>query len=85
MPLESPIQNRQLMLLKKVVAAKCRYWNALSELEHAITPDGEDFSDAANDKVIEEIDALAAGLPLGEDTSLVTEAALARVIKLAEL
>lgn len=46
-------------LLRAVVAAKIAYWDALGELETLIAPNGE-FSDRANDSVIEAIDGMAA-------------------------
>ena len=50
----------ELGLLRDAVIAKGAYWDALRKLELALTG-GTEFSDRANNKVIEAIDGLAAG------------------------
>lgn len=64
-------EQQKLELLRAVVAAKLVYWDALRELERALT-DGGEFSDKANDEVIADIDTLAAGLPANNDTTAIT-------------
>ncbi|MBB5546528.1 hypothetical protein A8H39_00115 [Paraburkholderia fungorum] len=50
-----------LQMLQDVVAAQVRLWDALRVLEKATAPDG-DYSDKANDEVIEYVKSLAVGL-----------------------
>lgn len=59
--------NANVELLQKLVAAKIAYWDALGALERAVAPDGE-FSDSANDAVIDYIDILASCMD-GSDVS----------------
>ncbi|MGF6604759.1 hypothetical protein P3T23_009515 [Paraburkholderia sp. GAS448] len=54
-------QPKPLQLLQDVVAAQVRLWDARSVLEKATAPGGE-YSDRANDQVIEYVNSLAAGL-----------------------
>lgn len=81
------MKTTQLELLKCVVAAKIQYWDALAKLENKIAPDGE-FSDSANDSVIDAIDMLAAGMPGPKGfpmLSVISEDNLRHVKKLAKL
>jgi hypothetical protein len=57
-----------IQLLRKVVGAKVAYWQALRALETATAPNGDDWSDKANDAVIESIDDLAVGCDTPGDT-----------------
>lgn len=78
-------QKTHLRLLQEVVAAKVRLWNALQALETATAPNGE-YSDRSNDKVIEEVNALAAGLDGADDAySRVTDEHLQKVLALSRL
>lgn len=73
-----------LTLLRTVVKAKMAYWDALRELEIALT--GSEFSDRANDAVIDDIDMLAAGLEHVETVDeRVTDEHLEDITKLAKL
>jgi hypothetical protein len=74
-----------LQLLQDVVAAQVRLWDARLALEKATAPEGE-YSDHSNDKVIEEIDALAAGLHDADEAyTRVTGEHLQKVLSLSHL
>jgi hypothetical protein len=64
-------EQQMLELLRATVRAKLAYWDELRKLELALTNGGE-FSDKANDQVIADIDTLAAGLPLDNNTDAIT-------------
>ncbi len=78
--------EQNLALLRATVQAKIAYWDALRALEIAIAPDGE-FSDVANNAVIDQIDMLAAGSSDVANASVamhVTKTHLAVTINLAQ-
>lgn len=68
----------QLELLRDVVEAKLAFWSALGALETALTGEAG-FTDMANDKVIEEIDDLAAAAP-ERPRAVIGEQHLSRII-----
>ena len=69
------LNSGQIELVRNVVAAKTRYWDALRELEVATLPPGEtEWTDAKSDRVHDVIDDCAASC--GEsvlDTSMVSD------------
>lgn len=67
-----------LDLLRKAVAAKMAYWDALRSLEVAITGNTEDEIDEGD-----EIAFIAAELSSPEDVSMITEETLKRFIRKA--
>lgn len=69
-----------IQLLRKVIGAKVAYWQALRALETATAPDGDNWSDRANDKVIDLIDTLAVGCDTPRDTRWVKAESLAEVM-----
>lgn len=74
-----------LHLLQDVVAAQIRLWDARLVLEKATAPDGE-YSDRADDKIIEEVNALAAGLDAADEAYMcVTDEHLQKVLSLSVL
>lgn len=62
----------RLELLRATVKAKLIYWDALRELEMDLAPGGE-FTDRANDEVIELVDMLAAGIDGTDVTCVIDE------------
>lgn len=72
-----------LQLLQDVVAAQVRLWDARSALEKATTPDGE-YSDRADDQIIEYVNSLAVGLDgAAEAYTHVTDEHLQKVLSLS--
>jgi hypothetical protein len=76
--------EEKLALLHLVVIHKLAYWDALRKLEKALAPDGE-FSDKANDAVIEEIGYLAAALDGPHQIHRITFGHICRLTPLAQL
>lgn len=77
-----PTPPDPLELLRACVAAKTAYWDRLHDLEVSIAPNGE-FSDRANDRMVDMIDDLAAGT--NEAQPPVTEAHLLHAREIASL
>ncbi|MBR8043387.1 hypothetical protein KDW40_02250 [Burkholderia cenocepacia] len=63
---DAPDVAVQLQLLREVVAAQIRLWDARRALEKATAPNGE-YSDRADDESLEHVRLLAAGLDSAED------------------
>lgn len=80
---ETQHEQTTLQRLQRVVSLKLQFWDALKLLETEIAPDGE-FSDAANNAVIEQIDLLAAGLNTPADVSCITADHLRDTLRLAK-
>lgn len=76
-------EQTTLQRLQRVVSLKLQFWDALKLLETEIAPDG-DFSDRANNAVIEQIDMLAAGLDTSDDVSKITAEHLRDTLRLAK-
>ncbi|TDN70467.1 hypothetical protein [Paraburkholderia sp. BL10I2N1] len=74
--------DKNLELLRTVVIAKLVYWDALGELEKRLAPDGE-FSDRANNDVIDEIATLASALHGPHDVGAITQEHLSEIEELA--
>lgn len=70
-------------LLRAAVLAKLAFWEATKHLENAMT-DGKGFSDRANDEVLECINDLAAGAPLDDVYSAITEDELGLIIEIVK-
>ena len=68
-------------LLAAAVQAKMSYWDALRELEKATAPNNEEWSDRANDAVIDWIDLAASGMGA---VAVTTDDDVAAVMKLAQ-
>jgi len=73
-------KNEIRNLLAATVMAKVDYWNKLRLLEDAVAPD-DDFTDAANDAVIDQIDMIAAGVEEDADIDQAHVEDLLKIIK----
>ena len=64
--------TEQIDLLRKVIATKVAFWDALRALEVATAPEGE-WRDWVNDAFIETIDNIASGCDTANDSIVVSD------------